>query len=271
MKPIGKNIKKKNLTYRQLVEFAMRHYYDCNLISYDNFSIDESIIEGVRSYILTDNITDHISLDMIEFIMLIKFRDFYRPDEINIKRERSICIKIYTKLIDRKITIETLDTDKIEECPICFSDNELKCLSCTHKFCENCLNSLIKIDINLICPLCRDKLDVNILYNDTHIIPLSKTDQNLIINNIMSLYNNMKRYKLENDFRNFSTKFIIKEVASHFGIYNDHIDDFKKSYDHKFNALLDRLAYLRSNERIKVHSYKKNEKEDYYIYEGCEI
>lgn len=76
--------------------------------------------------------------------------------EINIKEEEIISYSINKKLI---IENSYKKVDNIENCPICFDHSEL-ITNCSHQFCVDCLKNVNNKNIELVCPLCRTKIDL---------------------------------------------------------------------------------------------------------------
>jgi hypothetical protein len=76
--------------------------------------------------------------------------------ELNIQDNVIISYSIKKNLIIQNILKKV---DNIENCPICFDHSEL-ITNCNHQFCIDCLENVNNKNIDLVCPLCRCKVDL---------------------------------------------------------------------------------------------------------------
>ena len=76
--------------------------------------------------------------------------------ELNIENNKIISYSIKKELI---IQNSPKKVDNIENCPVCFDHSEL-ITNCSHQFCVDCLENVNNKNIELVCPLCRCKVDL---------------------------------------------------------------------------------------------------------------
>ncbi len=76
--------------------------------------------------------------------------------ELDIQNNQIISYSIKKELI---IQNSPKKVDTIENCPVCFDHSEL-ITNCSHQFCLDCLENVNNKNIDLVCPLCRCKVDL---------------------------------------------------------------------------------------------------------------
>lgn len=148
------------------VDYLMKKSTDCpNIITEeDRKSLSDIPYEWIRCQISTlSDIPSHMKLGNIIIDLLNKAQTL--PQNVNLKQLHQFYHKYFLELdhhcvephCDKK---RVKDSDKCidhvnsptEECCVCFNENKMYFLSCTHKVCYSCVEKVDK------CPICRTEI-----------------------------------------------------------------------------------------------------------------
>lgn len=211
---------------KQQVTDVVHKYFDCSM-SYYNLDILDEHVEIIKAMIDAygsgngnQNILYYLTLNELDEIFEEKFEDNYT--NLHVETQRHLCIKMYTMIAHRKITIpfeeeEIRESSNEEECGICYECNPLSKILCGHQFCKNCIDNL-GVNNFTTCPMCRTKLNECITYDGDEFIPLSKNQQNEIVEAVLQLIGPSKTFKT---FVNI--EYLVEKIAREFGFYTEHI------------------------------------------------
>ena len=284
----NKNKKKSQLSFKRKLENEVIENYDCNMDTYDDtlefLENNDAFIGKIIHILQNDYYGEPMSLAIIENILLDLNMDLneevFMIDDMKIVFEHNhtvkyskqmmsfICIKIFTLIENRKLVIQHTECQN-GECYICLDENVLlHNISCKHAFCKTCIG---KLTTHKNCPMCRVEMDAEIVYDSNELIPLSKQDQNKIVDTIISLRDDIYNcsHQLSDEFENLGSNLLVYEITSHLGIYNQHlyVPVFELSTVDKLNNILTRFEYLKSKRRQKLEPeqlFKNRNKYDMY-------
>lgn len=214
-----------------------------------------------NAFIFDDTINHNISIDFIQEFMkrvrrsleeeeklsLLLIKDFIRQDiEAGLVPSmekivfNSYCMELYNVLNNYNLNFDNKIIKNNDECKICFEDKDnFTLMKCNHMFCTECVNSIIEIRNELICPLCRFKTDNEMIVDKTNFIkPLSIENFYEIVN----LTNNI----LKNHLTNIDIPLLIIYILKLMGHQYQHIE-FRTSF-----RVFNRIKFL-DEEQQKIN------------------
>ena len=207
-----------------------------------------------------NNILNYFYKDTIICIKTSKIenhiKSYFKDSDVSLKVKHGI--SFFNETIPKILNIQLKDKYHIfnEECPICLekieSDKEIS-TECNHSFCMKCFNQLMIHQVDLRCPLCRDKININKIKFNIKDKKFHSSKFKFLVQMLMLLeqYPKIKKYIIinydwENDIKknlskinlnikdlNFiiptKSKFPVNRVNSFFIQYTQELDNFTKT------------------------------------------
>lgn len=258
---INESSKKINKKYKIILAFT---YFNKSKFNYDYL------------WICKNNINTNDILKNLELYFNIKLYDYILNNKLLFQLQNLINFKYYKELLLKQKTLKInyikfnknntnynykiIDKLNDTQCCICFTNKNNVVTECNHLFCSECINKLFGTTFN--CPLCRAKLNKNMVYK---ILELHNLDETLkFIINKKSLKNKTiickknETHKLKSILDHFSINNINLINSNNLNTLNNIINNSINIFVFNENKIIDILNNIKKFKKLNIFVLTNN-------------